>query len=90
MCSDIAEYLVAVGGLSCAFSRLMNTESPVFLASQIFHSLQGNIVLTDHELTIMNILRPRADNSQDVKFAVREKYPVELAKSQQESLSIEA
>merc|ERR1712142_61461 len=40
---------------------------------------RGNIVLTDHELTIMNILRARADESQDVRFAVRERYPVETA-----------
>ncbi|XP_074642120.1 ribosome quality control complex subunit NEMF-like [Tubulanus polymorphus] len=41
---------------------------------------RGNIVLTDHEFTIMNILRPRTDDSQDVRFAVREKYPIENAK----------
>merc|ERR1712142_1398970 len=40
---------------------------------------RGNIVLTDHELTIMNILRARTDESQDVRFAVRERYPVETA-----------
>ena len=41
---------------------------------------QGNLVLTDYEYTILNILRPRTDQSQDVKMAVREKYPLELAK----------
>jgi len=40
---------------------------------------RGNIVLTDHELTIMNLLRARTDESQDVRFAVRERYPVEAA-----------
>ncbi|XP_071079995.1 ribosome quality control complex subunit NEMF-like [Haliotis cracherodii] len=41
---------------------------------------RGNIVLTDYEYTILNILRPRTDNSQDVRFAVRETYPVAVAK----------
>ena len=41
---------------------------------------QGNIVLTDYVYTILNILRPRTDNSQDVKFAVRETYPVDAVK----------
>ena len=41
---------------------------------------QGNIVLTDHEYTILNILRQRTDESQDVRFAVREKYPVDAAR----------
>ena len=43
-------------------------------------SLQGNLILTDYEYTILNILRPRTDESQDVRFAVREKYPLENAK----------
>ena len=37
---------------------------------------QGNIVLTDFEYSILNILRPRTDESQDVRFAVRETYPI--------------
>ncbi|KAL3872530.1 hypothetical protein ACJMK2_035753 [Sinanodonta woodiana] len=41
---------------------------------------RGNIVLTDFEYIILNILRPRTDNSQDVRFAVRETYPVAAAK----------
>ncbi|XP_005099828.1 nuclear export mediator factor Nemf [Aplysia californica] len=41
---------------------------------------RGNIVLTDFEFTILNILRPRTDNSQDVRFAVREIYPVDSGK----------
>lgn len=41
---------------------------------------RGNIVLTDYMYTILNILRPRTDNSQDVKFAVRETYPVDAVK----------
>ena len=40
-------------------------------------------MLTDYEYTIINIQRPRADNDQDVKFAVKEKYPIHLAKQHQ-------
>ena len=50
---------------------------------------QGNVVLTDYEYTILNILRPRTDQSQDVKFSVREKYPVELAKQPEGSITSE-
>eukprot|EP00042_Codosiga_hollandica_P058711 m.889321 g.889321 ORF g.889321 m.889321 type:complete len:1153 (-) comp59941_c0_seq5:1399-4857(-) len=39
---------------------------------------RGNIILTDFEYTILSLLRPRVDN-EDVKFAVRERYPVEVA-----------
>ncbi|XP_038077635.1 nuclear export mediator factor Nemf-like [Patiria miniata] len=40
---------------------------------------RGNIFLTDSEYTILNLLRTRTD-SEDVRFAVRETYPVEAAK----------
>ncbi|XP_030308271.1 nuclear export mediator factor NEMF [Calypte anna] len=42
---------------------------------------RGNIVLTDHEYLILNILRFRTDGADDVRFAVRERYPLENAKS---------
>ncbi|KAM9381063.1 ribosome quality control complex subunit NEMF [Phaethornis superciliosus] len=42
---------------------------------------RGNIVLTDHEYLILNILRFRTDEADDVRFAVRERYPLENAKS---------
>lgn len=45
-----------------------------------FVLFQGNIVLTDYEYTILNILRFRTDEADDVKFAVRERYPVDSAK----------
>lgn len=35
---------------------------------------RGNILLTDHEMTILNVLRPHTEGDK-VKFAVREKYP---------------
>ncbi|KAM6131338.1 LOW QUALITY PROTEIN: ribosome quality control complex subunit NEMF [Pterocles gutturalis] len=42
---------------------------------------RGNIVLTDHEYVILNILRFRTDEADDVRFAVRERYPVDSAKA---------
>uniref|UniRef100_A0A8C8SHM0 Ribosome quality control complex subunit NEMF n=1 Tax=Pelusios castaneus TaxID=367368 RepID=A0A8C8SHM0_9SAUR len=42
---------------------------------------RGNIVLTDYEYLILNILRFRTDEADDVKFAVRERYPVDNAKA---------
>ncbi|XP_023782993.1 nuclear export mediator factor NEMF [Cyanistes caeruleus] len=41
---------------------------------------RGNVVLTDHEYLILNILRFRTDEADDVRFAVRERYPVDSAK----------
>ena len=37
-------------------------------------------MLTDFEYTILNILRPRTDKCQDVRFAVKETYPLAAAK----------
>ncbi|NWW91760.1 NEMF factor, partial [Rhynochetos jubatus] len=42
---------------------------------------RGNVVLTDHEYVILNILRFRAGEADDVRFAVRERYPVDSAKA---------
>ncbi|NXI99001.1 NEMF factor, partial [Psophia crepitans] len=42
---------------------------------------RGNIVLTDHGYVILNILRFRTDEADDVRFAVRERYPVDSAKA---------
>ncbi|NXO63991.1 NEMF factor, partial [Phainopepla nitens] len=42
---------------------------------------RGNVVLTDHEYLILNILRFRTDEADDVRFAVRERYPVGSAKT---------
>ena len=44
---------------------------------------RGNIVITDSEWLILNILRPRTESGEDsnVRFAVREKYPKHLAKT---------
>lgn len=44
---------------------------------------RGNIVITDYEWTILNVLRPRkAGEDEDVKFMVREKYPLHVAKTE--------
>ncbi|KAL1461067.1 hypothetical protein WDU94_012998, partial [Cyamophila willieti] len=41
---------------------------------------RGNIVLTDKDYIILNVLRPHSDG-EEVRFYVREKYPVDLAKA---------
>ncbi|XP_037084883.1 nuclear export mediator factor Nemf-like [Pollicipes pollicipes] len=40
---------------------------------------RGNVVLTDHQYTILNILRPRTD-AESVRLASKEVYPVEKAR----------
>ncbi|KAG7466460.1 hypothetical protein MATL_G00165000 [Megalops atlanticus] len=50
---------------------------------------RGNIVLTDHEYTILNLLRFRTAEAEDVKIAVRERYPVESARAPEPLISLE-
>ncbi|XP_004698630.1 nuclear export mediator factor NEMF [Echinops telfairi] len=50
---------------------------------------RGNIVLTDYEYLILNILRFRTDEADDVKFAVREHYPVDHARAAEPLLTLE-
>ena len=46
---------------------------------------RGNILITDFNYTILNILRPRkAGTDEDVKLVVRQKYPIENAKTENE------
>lgn len=40
---------------------------------------RGNMILTDHELTILYVLRPHTEGDR-FKFAVREKYPQDRAR----------
>lgn len=40
---------------------------------------RGNIILTDYDMTILYILRPHYEG-EDIRFAVREKYPSDRAK----------
>lgn len=44
---------------------------------------RGNIVLTDHEMTILYVLRPHTEGEK-VKFAVREKYPQNRAREEEQ------
>lgn len=41
---------------------------------------RGNILLCDHEMTILNVLRPHVEG-EEMRFAVREKYPVDRART---------
>ncbi|XP_024116839.1 nuclear export mediator factor Nemf [Oryzias melastigma] len=50
---------------------------------------RGNIILADHEYTILNLLRFRNAEAEDVKIAVRERYPVESARSPEPLISLE-
>lgn len=44
---------------------------------------RGNMLITDHDYVILNILRPRkvGTEDEDVKFIVKEKYPIHLAQT---------
>ncbi|XP_068194100.1 ribosome quality control complex subunit NEMF [Antennarius striatus] len=50
---------------------------------------RGNIILADHEYTILNLLRFRTAEVEDVKIAVRERYPVENARPPEPLISME-
>ncbi|XP_034432358.1 nuclear export mediator factor NEMF-like [Hippoglossus hippoglossus] len=50
---------------------------------------RGNVILTDHEYTILNLLRFRTAEVEDVKIAVRERYPVENARPPEPLISLE-
>ncbi|XP_067310891.1 ribosome quality control complex subunit NEMF-like isoform X2 [Pseudorasbora parva] len=41
---------------------------------------RGNIILTDYQFLILNLLRFRTAEAEDVKIAVRERYPIENAR----------
>ena len=49
---------------------------------------RGNIILTDFEYNILSLLRTRTD-SEDVRFAVRERYPVENARQNEPLMAVE-
>ncbi|GLD47970.1 nuclear export mediator factor NEMF [Lates japonicus] len=50
---------------------------------------RGNIILADHEYTILNLLRFRTAEAEDVKIAVRERYPVESARPPEPVICLE-
>ncbi|TKR80542.1 hypothetical protein L596_014600 [Steinernema carpocapsae] len=45
---------------------------------------RGNIVLTDHNYVILNVLRPRTDKDKDVRFSVKERYPIDIARTHED------
>lgn len=62
----------------------------VCICCSIHIYLQGNVILADHEYTILNLLRFRtAEAEEDVKIAVRERYPVENARPPEPLISLE-
>ncbi|TNN61015.1 Nuclear export mediator factor Nemf [Liparis tanakae] len=50
---------------------------------------RGNVILTDFEYTILNLLRFRTADAEDVKIAVRERYPVENARPPEPLFSLD-
>ncbi|XP_034833767.1 ribosome quality control complex subunit NEMF homolog [Maniola hyperantus] len=50
---------------------------------------RGNIVLTDCDWTILNVLRPHVEGDK-IRFAVKEKYPLDRAKTSYEAPSADA
>uniref|UniRef100_A0A3B4Y159 Ribosome quality control complex subunit NEMF n=1 Tax=Seriola lalandi dorsalis TaxID=1841481 RepID=A0A3B4Y159_SERLL len=59
------------------------------LCRSVHIHFQGNIILADHEYTILNLLRFRTAEVEDVKIAVRERYPVESARPPEPLISLE-
>ncbi|XP_071961778.1 ribosome quality control complex subunit NEMF-like [Antedon mediterranea] len=48
---------------------------------------RGNVILTDFEFNILSLLRTRKEGD-DVRFAVREKYPIETVKTPQPLMEV--
>ena len=69
---------------------LWNKETLTLLITFSVHicAFQGNVVLTDFEYTILSLLRTRTD-TEDVRFAVREKYPVHSARQREPMMNQE-
>ena len=69
---------------------LWNKETFTLLITFSVHicAFQGNVVLTDFEYTILSLLRTRTD-TEDVRFAVREKYPIHSARQREPMMSQE-
>ncbi len=47
------------------------------------------MILTDHEFTILSLLRTRTDADTDVRFATRQKFSVETIKRDQPSPTLD-
>ncbi|VDK73476.1 unnamed protein product [Litomosoides sigmodontis] len=41
---------------------------------------RGNVLLTDNNYTILNVLRPRTDKETDTRFSVQKRYPLEAVR----------
>ncbi|KAL3991037.1 Fibronectin-binding protein A N-terminus (FbpA) family protein [Acanthocheilonema viteae] len=41
---------------------------------------RGNVLLTDNNYTILNVLRPRTDKETDTRFSVQQRYPLEAVR----------
>ncbi|VDK77613.1 unnamed protein product [Onchocerca ochengi] len=41
---------------------------------------RGNVLLTDNNYIILNVLRPRTDKETDIRFSVQKRYPLEAAR----------
>ena len=69
---------------------LWNKETLALLITFSVHicAFQGNVVLTDFEYTILSLLRTRTD-TEDVRFAVREKYPIHSARQREPMMNQE-
>lgn len=75
----MAEYHVFVTGMDRIVDLQFGSDQ---VACHVIVELysRGNIILTDENHVILNVLRPRTDKDNDVRFAVREKYPLALAR----------
>lgn len=73
----------------CTICRHLTYRIKSLSLSVICICYQGNIILADHEYTILNLLRFRTAEVDDVKIAVRERYPVESARPPEPLISLE-
>lgn len=63
-----------------AFHLLVELYGKVSLYPKCRCAIQGNIFLTDANYIILHLLRSRTDVDQDVRYATRERFPIELAR----------
>lgn len=52
-------------------------------------SIQGNIILTDFNYTILSLIRKRTDATTDERFAVNEIYPIDSVKKPEDLITLE-
>lgn len=71
------ESLIQIGSDRIVDLQFGSGEAAYHIVLELYD--RGNIVLTDFEMTILNVLRPHTEGDK-VKFAVREKYPQNRAR----------